>query len=416
MDRAPAMTDMYDQALLGILQHVGNVQEFLGVLFGFLYRKTDFYRLLLRPDERLGFPPGVAQAMALKAFKNFEHLARQDDEKRRRELVEKMRKREAEAAAERTKVPAGAQEVEIHSAPEPVPGPDDGAAARPQEPTAAEETAEAADSSAAAEPPGAAAPVESQPSALPKRQEQFQTNPDSYNGAVRENYAWSQDYSDLEIKVPVPKHIVKGRQVSVDLSSSSIRVAVLEGSSQRVLVEGRLTHKINTESSLWSLEPGKCILVRAASFGHPLLAVTQRESGSDTHVGFVSLPFDQEAAICKARVVAAFAKSRGLTWLYQPNAKSISSLPLQMTHFHSPPRPFTGCMALPTARSNSCLGFYCLSSLAPELCLLCSPCWCLEPLPSSFFSFSSLLESCWLSPLLSAPVLPNLNHRLNMSP
>lgn len=46
-----------------------------------------------------------------------------------------------------------------------------------------------------------------------RRQEQFQTNPDSYNGAVRENYTWSQDYSDLEIKVPVPKHIVKGKQV-----------------------------------------------------------------------------------------------------------------------------------------------------------------------------------------------------------
>lgn len=52
-------------------------------------------------------------------------------------------------------------------------------------------------------------------------------------------------------------------QVSVDISSGAIRVAVLEGSSQRVLMEGKLTHKINTESSLWSLEPGKCVLVRA---------------------------------------------------------------------------------------------------------------------------------------------------------
>ncbi|XP_065515254.1 nudC domain-containing protein 3 [Lathamus discolor] len=94
-----------------------------------------------------------------------------------------------------------------------------------------------------------------------RKQEQFQTNPDSYNGAVRENYSWSQDYSDLEIKVPVPKHIVKGRQVSVDISSSTIRVAVLEGSSPHVLMEGKLTHKINTESSLWSLEPGKCVLI-----------------------------------------------------------------------------------------------------------------------------------------------------------
>lgn len=60
-----ALTEMYDQALLGILQHVGNVDDFLRVLFGFLYRKTDFYRLLLRPGDRLGFPPGAAQAMAL---------------------------------------------------------------------------------------------------------------------------------------------------------------------------------------------------------------------------------------------------------------------------------------------------------------------------------------------------------------
>ncbi|KAJ8778720.1 hypothetical protein J1605_013397 [Eschrichtius robustus] len=45
-----------------------------------------------------------------------------------------------------------------------------------------------------------------------RRQEQFQRNPDSYNGAVRENYAWSQDYTDLELKVPVPKHVVKGKQ------------------------------------------------------------------------------------------------------------------------------------------------------------------------------------------------------------
>ncbi|XP_010149437.1 PREDICTED: nudC domain-containing protein 3, partial [Eurypyga helias] len=97
------------------------------------------------------------------------------------------------------------------------------------------------------------------------RQEQFQTDPDSYNGAVRENYAWSQDYSDLEIKVPVPKHIMKGKQVSVDISSSAIRVAVLEGGSQRVLMEGKLTHKINTESSLWSLEPGKCVLAEGGN-------------------------------------------------------------------------------------------------------------------------------------------------------
>ncbi|XP_064328818.1 nudC domain-containing protein 3 [Phalacrocorax carbo] len=261
MEAAAALTDMYDQALLGILQHVGNVEEFLRILFGFLYRKTDFYRLLLRPGDRLGFPPGAAQAMALQAFKVFERMARQDDEKRRQELEAKLRKKEEEeaaAAAERVKLPPAAQEVEVETTAEDVPAADAGGAAGMQESAVAQD---AAPSPASAEPLGAAAPAEPHPAELPTRQEQFQTNPDSYNGAVRDNYAWSQDYSDLEIKVPVPKHIVKGKQVSVDISSSTIRVAVLEGSSQRILMEGKLTHKINTESSLWSLEPGKCILI-----------------------------------------------------------------------------------------------------------------------------------------------------------
>ncbi|KAM4756461.1 nudC domain-containing protein 3 isoform 2-T2 [Cyanocitta cristata] len=296
-----ALTDMYDQALLGILQHVGNVEEFLRILFGFLYRKTDFYRLLLRPGDRLGFPPGAAQAMALQAFRVFERMARQDDEKRRRELEAKLRKKEEEeeaaAAAERVKLCPAAQEIEVETT-EHIPAPDAGGAAGTQESAAAQGAA--APSPVSMEPSGAAAPAElptadaaavelqgqkcvqlsvhksedccchfhiaqlivrHQPTELgiPERQEQFQTNPDSYNGAVRENYTWSQDYSDLEIKVPVPKHIVKGKQVSVDISSGAIRVAVLEGGSQHVLMEGKLTHKINTESSLWSLEPGKCV-------------------------------------------------------------------------------------------------------------------------------------------------------------
>ncbi|NWW47543.1 NUDC3 protein, partial [Pedionomus torquatus] len=194
------------------------------------------------------------------AFKVFERMARQDDEKRRQELEAKLRKKEEEeeaaASAERVKLSPAAQEVEVETTAEPIPVAE--GAVETQEPTVAQDTAP---SPVLVEPPGAAAPAEPWPAELPTRQEQFQTNPDSYNGAVRENYAWSQDFSDLEIKVPVPKHIVKGKQVAVDISNSTIRVAVLEGSSQRVLMEGKLTHKINTESSLWSLEPGKCVLI-----------------------------------------------------------------------------------------------------------------------------------------------------------
>ncbi|XP_016074761.1 PREDICTED: nudC domain-containing protein 3 [Miniopterus natalensis] len=194
-------------------------------------------------------------------FQTFDHMARQDDERRRKELEEKLRKEAEAAAADQEPVPAPVLEVEVNSTTDPA-----SASSGPAEPQGQPSTRlEVAPSSREeAEPPGSdagAAEAPREPPAPPKRQEQFQRNPDSYNGAVRENYTWSQDYTDLELKVPVPKHVVKGRQVSVALSSSSIRVAVLEESGERVLMEGTFTHRVNTESSLWSLEPGKCVLV-----------------------------------------------------------------------------------------------------------------------------------------------------------
>ncbi|XP_045421161.1 nudC domain-containing protein 3 isoform X2 [Lemur catta] len=264
--------ELYDQALLGILQHVGNVQDFLRVLFGFLYRKTDFYRLLRHPSDRMGFPPGAAQALVLQVFKTFDHMARQDDEKRRKELEEKIRRKEEEeakavaAAAEKELVPVPVQEIEIDPTTEL-----GGSLEEKVQPPGTQDTVqEVAHDSEEAEAPGAvadASEVPREPQALPRIQEQFQKNPDSYNGAVRENYTWSQDYTDLEVRVPVPKHVVKGKQVSVALSSGSIRVAMLEENGERVLMEGKLTHKINTESSLWSLEPGKCVLVNLSKVG-----------------------------------------------------------------------------------------------------------------------------------------------------
>lgn len=50
-------------------------------------------------------------------------------------------------------------------------------------------------------------------------QPKFQANPESYNGAVRENYSWSQDYMDVEVRVFVSKSVLKGRQVNTHTHS-----------------------------------------------------------------------------------------------------------------------------------------------------------------------------------------------------
>ncbi|XP_070845806.1 nudC domain-containing protein 3 [Chaetodon trifascialis] len=254
------MTEMYDNALLGILQHVGNIQDFLQVYFGFLYRKTDFYRLLSGPNDKMGFPPGVAEKMVFKTFKLFEKMA---DHDRERQLSELQKREESQC------VPPAVQELEISAEPP------EGAEERSAEEVQAERSSlDAGDASAEAsvspQPASSNAPdqtpEEEQAAAAgtnsaDKSQDKFQCDPDSYNGAVRENYSWSQDYTDVEVRVFVPKTVVKGRQVSVSLQTSSVKLCVREGSEEKTLMEGEFTHKINTETSLWSLEPGSCVVL-----------------------------------------------------------------------------------------------------------------------------------------------------------
>ncbi|XP_017287731.1 nudC domain-containing protein 3 isoform X1 [Kryptolebias marmoratus] len=262
------MTEMYDNALLGILQHVGNIQDFLQVYFGFLYRKTDFYRLLSGPNDKMGFPPGVAEKMVLKTFQLFEKLAERD---RERALSEQQKRRESK------NVPPAAQELEVTSEAREETQEEEQSNAEPSQmdsgPSGAAEDSPPAASDASAAPQAVSSSSSSssrtegptsqadRAAAAEQSQGTFQSDSDSYNGAVRENYSWSQDYTDVEVRVFVPKSVVKGRQVTVSLQSGSVRVCVRDGAEEKTLMEGEFTHKINTENSLWSLEPGKCVLL-----------------------------------------------------------------------------------------------------------------------------------------------------------
>lgn len=252
---------MYDNALLGILQHVGNIHDFLHIYFGFLYRKTDFYRLLSSPNDKMGFPPGVAEKMVLKTFKLFEKVAEHDRER----SLSQLQKRE-----ESKSVPPAVQELEIDSEPQQETEEQSAEAAQmessashagdvsaPPEPTDGLQTGSGGPGQLAQGGQAAAASTNS----AEQSQDKCQADPDSYNGAVRENYSWSQDYTDVEVRVLVPKTVVKGRQVSVSLQTSSVRVCVREGTEEKTLMEGEFTHKINTENSLWSLEPGSCVVL-----------------------------------------------------------------------------------------------------------------------------------------------------------
>ncbi|XP_070781044.1 nudC domain-containing protein 3 [Enoplosus armatus] len=257
------MTEMYDNALLGILQHVGNIQDFLQVYFGFLYRKTDFYRLLSGPNDKMGFPPGVAEKMVFKTFKLFEKVADHDRERRLSELQKREESRcvppavqELEIAAE---PPEEAEEPSTEAEQTESSTSDAGGVSAPASSEATDSLQP--DSSSSSRPGQVAQGGQAAAAGSEKAQEKFQADPDSYNGAVRENYSWSQDYTDVEVRVFVPETVVKGRQVRVSLQTSGMQVCVREGAEEKTLMEGEFTHKINTENSLWSLEPGSCVVL-----------------------------------------------------------------------------------------------------------------------------------------------------------
>merc|ERR1712178_289784 len=82
----------YDQALLGILQNEGKIELFLDMMFSFLYRKTDYFRLLTpqSPNKSLGFPPGVAGKMVEHYFEKYMKLSLASYE----DMINKMKEQE----------------------------------------------------------------------------------------------------------------------------------------------------------------------------------------------------------------------------------------------------------------------------------------------------------------------------------
>merc|ERR1712066_1133745 len=82
----------YDQALLGILQNEGKIELFLDMMFSFLYRKTDYFRLLTpqSPNKNLGFPPGVAGKIVEHYFEKYMKLSLASYE----DMINKMKEQE----------------------------------------------------------------------------------------------------------------------------------------------------------------------------------------------------------------------------------------------------------------------------------------------------------------------------------
>ncbi|XP_050447287.1 nudC domain-containing protein 3 isoform X2 [Cataglyphis hispanica] len=88
---------------------------------------------------------------------------------------------------------------------------------------------------------------------------------DSYNGAVRDNYIWTQTLNDLDVLVKIPEHVkISKDTIRVNISSDEVKIDVkpLNSSTDSKwdnIFNGKLSFKIRKDESIWSIEAGKHI-------------------------------------------------------------------------------------------------------------------------------------------------------------
>jgi hypothetical protein len=97
---------------------------------------------------------------------------------------------------------------------------------------------------------------------LKQEQEFYQSNPQSYNGAIRDNYSWTQTIKDIDVQVKINSNIKSSKQVKVKIDKDALKVSYLNESGTFVdLINDKLAWKIRGEESTWSLLPSDHIHV-----------------------------------------------------------------------------------------------------------------------------------------------------------
>ncbi|KAK7195972.1 Nudc/CS domain containing protein [Novymonas esmeraldas] len=82
--------------------------------------------------------------------------------------------------------------------------------------------------------------------------------PTAANGFAYEKYLFSQSLQEAEVRVPLPAANVKGKQVSVAITSGHLAVGM---KGQTPLVAGDLYGKVRAEECMWTIEDGNTVVV-----------------------------------------------------------------------------------------------------------------------------------------------------------
>lgn len=262
----------YDNVLIGILQNEGNISGFLDAVFGFLYRRTDYYRIMKSKTDKLGFPPGTALNLMVSAFKKYEKIATGDEQKKNKGPKTERDKEKALTVIQQTKNVSvtSSEHMEVSKADTTSHHPNQ-EAEKPVNTSTEQSNTEfkvhsklqqdIKDDSVPQKSKSAKIEQDDNPE-LARQQAIFQASSESYNGAIRDNYSWSQSITDLDICLKIPSYIRKGKDIKVCIEKKHIKVSHKDEAGQMVeLMNGELCWEINKEESIWNLVPAEHILI-----------------------------------------------------------------------------------------------------------------------------------------------------------
>ncbi|XP_072028748.1 nudC domain-containing protein 3-like [Amphiura filiformis] len=307
----------FDQNLGDILQNVRQIDNFLDVVFEFLYRRTDFYRTMRDDKDTMGLPPGMARRLVMQAFMKYEQMAKIPS-----------------AEIQQGPAPSMAQEVEVGSD-EKAKG--EGSSQQTKDPSTGSVSNEKAKEKDSEE--NVTDMSKTKPSLTPA---------DTYNGALRDAYAWSQTLKDVDIKVFVPSNIKTAKQLSVEIKAEHIKVATKDPGGPTVLLEAKVNSRINTEESMWSLDPGKYVQINLEKrtetwWKHAIEGEPDIDSKSIDNTQHIH-EMDEESQSDYRRVMYDFEQKRH----GKPSSKELETQDMLKKAWNAEGSPFRGAEFDPT--------------------------------------------------------------------
>eukprot|EP00826_Nyctotherus_ovalis_P005095 TRINITY_DN11141_c0_g1_i2.p1 TRINITY_DN11141_c0_g1~~TRINITY_DN11141_c0_g1_i2.p1 ORF type:complete len:338 (+),score=121.21 TRINITY_DN11141_c0_g1_i2:156-1169(+) len=222
-----------DDMLFQITQELGHgCDGLLDAVFGFLYRRTDFF-YVMEPGGNMGFPPGQAINKVVYFFNKYQELhfkrvpydpkIEEKWEKYQKEQQEKRKQEESKKAEEASK-PKESQEAQESADNK----------EKPQEPLVGEQKSE---------------PV--------KVEEKFKRI-STYNGDVLDRYSWGQGVWDVTVQLGLPPG-TKPKMLDVTMTQTNICIK-LKGEPEPLL-EGEFYDRIKVEDSFWSVEDDNYLML-----------------------------------------------------------------------------------------------------------------------------------------------------------